>query len=55
MIKQKWVFSIIKALECRLFYLKENDDTSGEIKTLEEAVDYFNSLDTENEPNKPKE
>ena len=45
MIKQKWVFSIIRALEDRYEYLMDNDDTSVELKTLKEALDFFQNID----------
>lgn len=44
-IKAEWVFSVIKALEARLEYVKDNDYNIDEQKTIEEALEYFKNLE----------
>jgi len=43
MIKARWVYSIIKALEGRKEYV--NDMQSEEYKDVDEALEYFNKLE----------
>lgn len=44
-IKAEWVFSVIKALEARLEYSKDNDYNIDEQKTIEGALNYFKNLE----------
>jgi len=44
-MKAEWIYSIIKSLEARLEYFKNDDETNEEVKVIEKALEFFKSLE----------